>query len=85
MNNQENTMNQEEQKDQDTVIVANGQEYKYSEMTDKQKLIVSHVADLNGKVVAAKFNLEQLQFAKLAFENELQNLLEAPEEEAEQD
>jgi hypothetical protein len=82
MNNQENTMN-EEQQNQDPIIRAGEKDYKYSEMTPEQQLMVKHIADLNNKVVSARFNLDQLLFAKDAFEGQLQKSLEAEPEEVE--
>ena len=64
---------------QDPIIKVGEKEHKYSELTDEQKLIVNHVADLNGKIASAKFNLEQLEFAKLAFEDRLTKSLEEDE------
>lgn len=76
------TMN-EEQKDQDITIKAGEKDYKYSEMTPEQQLMVKHVADLSSKIGSAQFNLDQLLFARGAFEKQLQQSLETPVEEAE--
>lgn len=61
---------------QDPIITLGENEYKYSELTDEQKLIVNHIADLNSKIAPARFSLEQLEFAKLAFEDRLTKSLE---------
>ena len=36
-------------------------------MTDDQKLMVSHIGDLNRKIETTTFNLQQLQFGRQAF------------------
>ena len=63
----------------DPIISIDGTDYNYSEMTDAQKVLVNHVADLTSKVNSALFGLDQLNFSKKAFEGELKKLLEAPE------
>ena len=63
----------------DPIISIDGSDYNYSEMTDAQKVLVNHVADLTSKVNSALFGLDQLKFSKKAFEDELQRLLEEPE------
>ena len=62
----------------DPIISIDGTDYNYSEMTDAQKVLVNHVADLTSKVNSALFGLDQLKFSKKAFEDELQRLLEEP-------
>ena len=44
-----------------------GKDYKESELTDEQKTMINHIADLDRKVSAAEFNLTQLRFGKQAF------------------
>ena len=63
----------------DPIISIDGTDYNYSEMTDAQKVLVNHIADLTSKVNSALFGLDQLKFSKKAFEDELQRLLEEPE------
>ena len=65
--------------EQDPIITLGDKQYKYSELTDEQKLIVNHIADLNSKIAPARFNLEQLEFAKLAFEDRLTKSLKEDE------
>jgi len=62
----------------DPIISIDGSDYNYSEMTDAQKVLVNHVADLTSKVNSALFGLDQLKFSKKAFEDELKRLLEEP-------
>ena len=42
-------------------------EYEIEEMTDQQKAMLNHVADLDQKLANARFNLDQLQFSRQAF------------------
>ena len=42
-------------------------EYNFDDMTDEQKILVNHVADLDRKVNSAQFNLDQLNVGKQAF------------------
>ena len=48
-------------------ITIDGKEYKSEELTEQQKLLISHVADLDRKIGSARFNLDQLQVGRDAF------------------
>lgn len=48
-------------------LTIDGVEYDFNELTDNQKIIVNHVADLDRKLASAKFNLDQLQVGRDAF------------------
>lgn len=50
-----------------TPVTIDGVEYDFNELTDNQKIIVNHVADLDRKLASAKFNLDQLQVGRDAF------------------
>ena len=39
-------------------IVIDDKEYDFNSMTDQQKILVNHVADLDRKIGSAEFNLE---------------------------
>ena len=41
--------------------------YKESELSDEQKAMINHVADLDRKIGSSEFNLQQLRFGKQAF------------------
>jgi len=41
--------------------------YKESELSDEQKVMINHVADLDRKIGSSEFNLQQLRFGKQAF------------------
>ena len=53
------------------VIEINGTEYTEDQLTDQQKVIISHIADLDRKIRSTQFNLDQLTVGKDAFVNML--------------
>ena len=50
-------------------------EYMFEDMTDEQKQLLNHVADLDRKITSSQFNLEQLEFGKQAFIEKLKGCL----------
>ena len=68
---------------QTQTITINDKEYTADQLTDKQKVLVNHVADLDRKISSAQFNLDQLQVGRDAFMKMLTNDL-ATEESAEE-
>jgi cell division septum initiation protein DivIVA len=50
-------------------------EYTYEDMTDEQKSLVNHIADLDRKIGTTQFNLDQLNVGKSAFVNLLKEAL----------
>jgi hypothetical protein len=50
-----------------TIVSIDGVEYQLESMNDKQRVLLNHVADIDGKLASAKFSLEQLQVARDAF------------------
>ena len=68
---------------QPKTIVINDKEYTEDQLTDQQKMMVNHLADLDRKIGSAKFNLDQMTVGRDAFMNLLTRSLEdKPEEEA---
>jgi hypothetical protein len=61
-------------KEKQTVTI-NDQTYTEDQLTDEQKLMISHVADLDRKLASTRFNLDQLQVGRDAFMNMLTNSL----------
>jgi hypothetical protein len=49
------------------VIVIDGTEYTEDQLTDEQKVLINHVADLDRKIGSTRFNLDQLQVGRDAF------------------
>ena len=64
---------------QKTPITINNEEFFIEDMTDEQKTMINHIADLNRKINSSQFNLEQLNFGKNAFVNALSQSLESEE------
>lgn len=58
-----------------TPITIDDKEYIFEDMTDEQKQLVNHVADLDRKITSSQFNLEQLQFGRQAFIEKLKGSL----------
>lgn len=49
------------------VITINDVDYTEDQLTDQQKVIINHVADLDRKMASAQFNLDQLRVGREAF------------------
>ena len=68
-------------KEKETTINLFGKDYKESELTDEQKVMINHISDLDRKVGTSEFNLTQLRFGRQAFLDALQvDLNKEPEE-----
>jgi hypothetical protein len=50
-----------------TPIDINGKPYYFEDLTEKQQMIVNHIADLDRKIGSSQFNLDQLMVGKQAF------------------
>ena len=48
-------------------IIIDDVEYNFEDLTDQQKVMVNHIADLDRKIGSATFNLDQLNVGKKAF------------------
>ncbi len=57
-------------------ITINDEEYTEDQLTDQQKVMINHVADLDRKIGSTQFNLDQLQVGKKAFVDMLTASLE---------
>ena len=57
-------------------ININDTEYKESDLTESQIVMVNHVSDLDRKISTSNFNLQQLQFGREAFMNALNESLQ---------
>ncbi len=66
--------------EKENTLIINDDEYKIDELTDHQKILLSQVLDLDKKIAAAKFNLDQISVAKDSFYNLLTTSLESKEE-----
>ena len=61
-------------------ITINDVEYTEDQLTDQQKVMINHVADLDRKIKSTQFNLDQLNVGKSAFVNLLTMSINAPAE-----
>jgi hypothetical protein len=57
-------------KDAQTITI-NDIDYTEDQLTDQQKVIINHIADLDRKIRSTQFNLDQLTVGKDAFVNML--------------
>ena len=48
-------------------ITLNDKDYTEDQLTDEQKVLINHVADLDRKLGSTRFNLDQLQVGRDAF------------------
>ena len=53
-------MAKKQNKENKPVLNLDGKEYEIDSMDDDQKVMVSHIADLNRKIETASFNVQQL-------------------------
>lgn len=68
------------QKQPQTVTI-NGTDYTENQLSDQQKVLINHVADLDRKIGSTQFNLDQLQVGRNAFMEMLtKSLAEGAEE-----
>jgi hypothetical protein len=67
---------------QTKTISINGTEYTEDQLTDQQKVMVNHIADLDRKMGSAQFNLDQLAVGKQAFVDMLTKSLDEAVEDA---
>ena len=65
------------------VITINDKEYTEEQLTDDQKVLITHITDLDRKIGSTQFNLDQLQVGRKAFMSLLEASLETEETETE--
>ena len=63
-------------KDTKNAVFIDGIEHDIDAMTDEQKNLIHHVADLDRKLASARFNVDQLQVGRDAFFGMLKSALE---------
>jgi hypothetical protein len=56
---------------QTQTITINDVDYTEDQLTDEQKMLINHIADLDRKMGSAQFNLYQLRVGRDAFVNML--------------
>jgi hypothetical protein len=67
-------------KNETNSIFINDVEYDVESLTDEQRILVNHIADLDRKLGSAKFNIDQLTVGREAFFNMLTQSLQSSEE-----
>ena len=75
----------EKEMPKENVITLFDKEYKESELSDEQKVMINHVADLERKIQSSEFNLQQLKFGKQAFVDALQASVDKQSEESDKE
>ena len=73
-------MAKKEKKPHEQIINLFDKDYKESELSEEQKLMINHVADLERKEKSSEFNLQQLRFGKQAFFDALKASIEKDEQ-----
>lgn len=63
-----------------STITIDDVEHDIESMTDQQKAMINHIADLDRKMGTTQFNLDQLAVGKQAFINMLRESLASTEE-----
>jgi len=62
-------------KEKEQTVVINDVEYKIEDLTEKQVMLVNHVADLDRKIQGSGFNLDQLTGGREFFMHKLEESL----------
>jgi len=71
----------EKEKPKEQEVTLFDKTYKESELSDEQKAMINHVADLDRKIGSSEFNLQQLRFGKQAFLDALKASVEKEDSE----
>ena len=64
--------------DEKKTITVNEKPYNVEDLNEQEIVMVNHVADLDQKLMAARFNVDQLQVCRDTFVGMLTNSLENP-------
>ena len=76
-------MAKKKQKETKPVLNFDDKEYIIEDMTDEQKILANHAADLENKMATMRFNLDQLAVGHESFVSKLRESLEEKDEPAE--
>tara|TARA_R100000900_G_scaffold144416_1_gene128458 strand:- start:230 stop:472 length:243 start_codon:yes stop_codon:yes gene_type:complete len=66
----------EKEMPKEQIITLFDKEYKESELSEEQKVMINHCSDLDRKIQSSEFNLQQLRFGKQAFLDALKASIE---------
>ena len=58
-----------------TIVSIDGVEYVLENMSERQRILLDHVADIDRKIGSTKFSLDQLQVSRDAFFSMLKQAL----------
>tara|TARA_R110001583_G_scaffold50880_1_gene158750 strand:+ start:188 stop:436 length:249 start_codon:yes stop_codon:yes gene_type:complete len=64
-------MPEEKKQEEMKIVLEDGKEVLFSDLSDEQKILVNHLRDLDMKMGRLNFEAQQLQAAKNAFSKEL--------------
>jgi len=67
-------------KKQTPVVNLDGKDYKVDDLSENQKMIITHIQDLSRKIESTQFNLQQLNVGKDAFVGLLKQELDKDED-----
>ena len=70
----------EKEMPKEKIITLFDKDYKESELSEEQKLMINHVSDLDRKLQSSEFNNQQLRFGKQAFLDALKASIEKDEQ-----
>ena len=70
-------------KEKKAVLNFDDKEYIIEDMTDEQRTLANHAADLENKMASMRFNLDQLSVGHQSFVEKLRESLESKPEEVE--
>jgi|TARA_Y100000004_G_scaffold150819_1_gene173249 hypothetical protein len=65
---------------QTPVVNLDGKDYKVDDLSENQKMIITHIQDLSRKIESTQFNLQQLNVGKDAFVGLLKQELDKDED-----
>jgi seryl-tRNA synthetase len=75
-------MPEEKKQEEMKIVLEDGKEVSFSDLSDEQKILVNHLRDLDMKMGRLNFEAQQLQAAKNSFSKELNDSFEEVEEDA---
>ena len=75
-------MPEEVKQEEMKIVLEDGKEVSFSDLSDEQKILVNHLRDLDMKMGRLNFEAQQLQAAKNSFSKELNDSFEEVEEDA---
>ena len=75
-------MPEEKKQEEMKIVLEDGKEVSFSDLSDEQRVLENHLRDLDMKMGRLNFEAQQLQAAKNSFSKELNDSFEEVEEDA---